>query len=44
MAKKMDAMQDLLKKTREVVKNFEKNDDEEVKPKKSDVMVNQSSS
>ena len=43
MAKKMDAMHDLLKKTREVVKNFEKND-EEVKPKKSDVMVNQSSS
>ena len=44
MAKKMDAMQDLLKKTREeVVKNLEKND-EEVKPKKSDVTANQSSS
>ena len=42
MTKKMDAMQDLLKKTREVVKNLEKNDDE-VKPKKSDVMANQSS-
>ena len=44
MAKKMDAMQDLLEKTTEVVKNLEKNDDEEVKPKKSDVTANQSSS
>ena len=38
-------MQDLLKKTREeVVKNLEKNDDEEVKPKESDMTANLSSS